>query len=560
MNFGDGESREGTSALKASLVGLAVGLAGWGFVAGPIGDFGRAVSHPAPLVYTEGVMMWASREMDRGNSPYGEIDSIPSRYFCYGPAMPGVVALLAHDGPSYLRAGRILSGVFLVMAAGLCWLLAARLGAGLWGGLAAGVFLFLAIFCSHHAWSFRVDTMVVAVGLGGAAAALAHSRGGGAWWLVLAGVCGLVGGATKFTACFWGLWIFLICGGGMSLEDHLRRRDWRAAWRGVGGTAAFGGGWLLGVVSMEFAYPGAIGDQVFSQAGSGINPWGYSRYTIIDSFVLAAIPWLAAVGAGLWGGGWRLAGIAAAAWVLSTGMLLKFGSDINYYFDAFALVSVAGAVGLARAWGGLGRGGALVGAAAGFFLSAFPVKENMPHRISGADGERELVAARESAYLFRGKAGLCEDPFFPVYHGAEVLVSDPFQASLSPGFSARARKLAARSGRVVAGERLGRALGGDLWGNFVGARWTRSAGVPGVGIYLPSDGAKAIRQRHPDLKFQAAPSELRFFARGGEVLDWRAVADAYGRLGGGRRARLVGEAEHTQDYGILSGDGGTLGW
>lgn len=548
------------SGVRVVFAGLIAGLAVWLFVTGLLGDFKRAVFHPAPLVYTEGVMMWASQEMDRGNSPYGEISAIPSRYFCYGPVIPRVVALFAHDGPSYLRVGRILSGISLLAAAVLCGLLAVQLGAGRRGGFAAAAFLFLAIFCSHHAWSFRVDTAVVALGLGGGLAALHHRRGGGVGWLFLAAACGLLGGATKVTACFWGLWIFLLCGGGRVLEDSLRQRDWRGVTRGVGGTISFGVGWLLGVLAMELVYPGAIGDQVFSQAESGFNPWGYSRYTIIDSLVLSAIPLAAAVVAGVVVGGWRLLGVAGAAWFLSTGMLLKFGSDINYFFDFFALAAVAGGAGLATAMPRAGGRVAIALAVGGFLWMAAPVKENMPHRISGEKGGRELVAGRESAYLFRGAGGLVEDPFFPVYYGGETLVSDPFQASLSPQFSAAARNLASQSGRVVAGERLSRALGGGLWGNFVGARWTRSAGVPGVAVYLPSGDARAMSVKHPELKFQATPSELRFFASSGEVLDWAAVSEAFGRLGGGRKARLIGEDEHPLDYQILSGDGGTLGW
>jgi hypothetical protein len=545
---------------RAVLLGLSVGLAGW-FLLGPLlGDFRRAVAHPAPLVYTEGVMMWASQEVDRAKSPYGAIEDIPSRYFCYGPAVPVVVSWLGADGPSYLRAGRTLSGVALLGAAILCGILASRLGAGLAGGIAAGVFFLLSVFCGHHAWSFRVDTTVVALGLGGCIAGLSHAQGGGARWLLLAGACGALGGLTKFTSCFWALWIFLLCGGGRVLEDQIRRRNWTAVWKGAGGAVCFGTGWLGGTVAMEIFYPGAIGDQVFGQAESGFNPWGYTRNTIIDASAMTAVPWAAAVAGFILGGGGRIVGIAGAAWVLAAGMLLKFGSDINYFFDSFALIAVAAAVTLTKASPRLGGTILAGGAVASFFLMANPVRENMPHRMTGEEASRELVASRESAYLFRGNATLCEDPFFPVYHGGAVLVSDPFQASLNPLFSDKARRFAEDSGRIVSGERIGRALGGELWGNFVGARWTRAAGVPGVGVYLPSDSAKEVRRRHPSLRLQTVPSEIRFFAQGGEVLDWGAVAYAFGKLGGGRRTRLVTEDTTPLDYRVLSGDGGTGGW
>lgn len=546
--------------VSGALWGLGAIAGGWIVAAVTVGDFALAAKHPAPLIYTEGVMMWASREVDSGGTPYGSIGKIPSKYFCYGPVVPRVVAAVAHDGPGYVLAGRAVSGLSLIAACILCGVLCSLLGAGVGGGIAGGIFLLSGILVGRHCWSFRVDATVVALGLGGAAAAVSYIRGGGWWRLVLGVVLGMLAGGTKLTSCFWAVWIFLLCGGGGALEDLLRGRIEGVEWRKLAAIVVFPLGWLGGVVLMELSYPGSLGDQLFNQAESGINPWEYSRNIAGSAWDMGAAAWIAAMGGVVAGGGWRLVGIAGAAWILALGMLLKFGSDINYFYDAIALVSIAGAVGLSRA---RRQGGGWLACALAlfFFLAAtHPMPSNMPHRLSGSMADREILAARETAYLFRDHSGLCEDPFYPVYHGSPVLVSDPFQASLDRDFAAAARAATAVGGRIVAGDRLGRALSGALWYNFAGAKWLHTSGSGGAAVYFPSSEVSRAGKKFPRLKFQAAPGEIRFFAARGEKIDWGAVSDVYLALGEGRRARMVREDAEPGEYEVLSGGSGAGGW
>jgi len=556
------EAKVRTAAKKILPIalGLAAGVALWIFSGSVIKDWSSAVLHPAPLIYTEGVMAWASGEIDRGGSPYGRIFDIPSKYFCYGPIMPAVVAAVGEDGPSYVRVGRVLAGLSLIAAAILCGLLCRILGGGWMGAGASSCFFFAAVFSSHHAWSFRVDTAVVALGLASVVLSLLYSKRGK--WYLLAGVflVGVFAGGTKFTSCFWAGWTVLLSGGISILAQDLRKRDKSRIWKNFGGPVVYGVGWLLGTVATEVVFPGALGDQVWNQAGSGLNPWGYTRNTLITVAGVAAMPFIFAAGAAILTGQFRIMLVACAAGLLSAAMLIKFGSDINYFFDFFALLSVAagaGAGSLFRPWGGI-----LVSSGAALFLasSSVSVPDNMPHRLNEKDFSREIVASRETSYLFRGAPNLCEDPFFPVYHGGEVLVSDPFQASLDSRFQTAARQVARESGRLVVGDRLGRSLGASLWNRFIGAKWLHSAGLPGAGVYLPSAEVRDLHQQFPELKFQVTPSEIRFFAANGENINWQGVAEVARRMTPGRKLRFFSETKHPLDYFVLSGGAGAGGW
>jgi hypothetical protein len=552
--------RRGLGRAVPLALGLLAGVGIWIFSSSVFRDWVKAVSHPAPLIYTEGVMAWASGEIEKGQSPYGKIDQIPSKYFCYGPLMPILAAAAGSDGKGHIKTGRVLAGISLLIASLLCVFLCRALGGGWSGGAAAGGFFFAAVFSSNHAWSFRVDTMVVAIGLASALAGILYTKKGGWFYLVMAGALGVIAGCTKFTSCFWAAWTILLSGGIGLLSWQTFKENPQTLRRHFAGPCLYGLGWLAGLAIMELGFPGALGDQVLNQAGSGLNPWGYSRNTVLIAATIGATPFLLAGISGVISGHFRPLIVALSAGALSSAMLIKFGSDINYFFDCFALLGIAAGVGAGRLfkpWGGVVAGAC---AAWVLFWSCVPVPSNMPHRLAAEDGGREIVVSRETSYLFRGIPYLCEDPFFPSYHGGEVLASDPFQASLDKGFQEAARKVGSKSGRLVAGERLGRALGPAIWNRFTGVKWLQAAGLPGAGIYLPSAEVENLHRRFPDLKFQITPSEVRFYAAAGETIDWSGVAEVSAQMGVNRKPRFFSETLNPLDYFVLTGGAGFGGW
>lgn len=416
-----------------------------------VNDWNKSLKSPLPHQYGEGIMVWMTREISEGRSPYGDILGTPSRYSCYGPLAPTISAAVSKvipDSPMrYVYAGRFASYA--------AWLIAGLLlGYACAEGMlprAAGMVLLPALVVGNNFfWTFRVDSFVLAAEAA-LLAVLVRAPPRVLKYALPIAVTALT--LTKPPAAADILPLLLIA---LALRRDPPQESLKILWKPLAvalatapavffGLDLFLGGWMSNnILWVQLGSGNTSGDGL----SHNINVVWY------NPAMLAVLLWAAFAVASRRDprGRWLLAAFSTSL-VLCATFALKHGADINYFFPG---VMVALTLALSQLRVNRFQVALLL---AGVAWVVLPLDTAPAHRQGGSSLDSQRLRSEHITKLHSAAGVLTEDPFFSVLASRQPMATDLFQISAVAAHNGKAMStLVKSSSSAWGGSRLNEML------------------------------------------------------------------------------------------------------